>query len=87
MITEQVKVENQHGIHMRVASRIVEIARENNCRIELYKDGVKADASSILELLILEATRNSTLTVVAMGENEGKSVNEIRLLLIDGAGI
>lgn len=87
MITKTVKVEIPEGIHMRIAAKIVEILKQNKGRLEFYKNGIKADARSVLELLILEATYHSSVTVTAEGQNEEKMINDITLLLMDGAGI
>ena len=87
MITRTLKVENPHGIHMRVAAKIVEIAQKNRCRLDFFKNGVKASAESILDLLILGAGYQSRLQVSAEGANEKTAMEAIELLLTDGAGI
>lgn len=87
MITKTVKVEIPNGIHMRIAAKIVEISKQNKGRMDFYKNGIKADARSILELLTLEATYHSSLTITAEGQSEKKMVDDVTLLLMDGAGI
>ena len=51
------------------------------------KDGQTADASSILDLLLLGAGENSKIQVTVDGENEEKAIENVSEILIDGAGI
>ena len=87
MITKTVQVENPHGIHLRIAAKIVEISKQNQCRIDFNKNGLKASSRSIMELLILEATPKSSLTVTTTGKNEEQTLGAVEMLLMDGAGI
>ncbi len=87
MLKKIITVENPHGMHLRVAAQVVQASREHKAKVTFYKDGKKASARSILELLILEATQKSKITVVADGEGEQEALKQIEIILIDGAGI
>ncbi len=87
MLKKIITVENPHGMHLRVAAQVVEASQKHKAKVTFYKDGKKASAKSILELLILEATQKSEITVVADGEGEQEALNQIETVLIDGAGI
>lgn len=87
MLSKIITVRNPNGMHLRVAAQVVQTARRYKSKVTFYKDGKKASAQSILELLILEATEKSEITVVCEGEEEKEALNKIEVVLIDGAGI
>ncbi len=87
MIIREIKITTPHGLHLRVAAKIVEANKNSKTKLIFLKDGHVADASSILELLLLDAGENSNIQITAVGENEQKTIEEVSDILIDGAGI
>jgi phosphocarrier protein HPr len=87
MINKEIEVRTPHGLHLRVAAKIVQANKDTKTRIILTKDGQTADANSILELLLLGAEENSKVHVSVDGENEHKVFQDVSEILIDGAGI
>ncbi|MBF0490177.1 MAG: HPr family phosphocarrier protein [Candidatus Omnitrophica bacterium] len=87
MQSKEIEIRAPHGLHLRVAAQIVKETRNSQSKVIFYKDGKSADASSILELLILAATENSVLKITAMGGDEGKAIEKVSEILTDGAGI
>ena len=87
MLKKTIRVENPHGMYLRVAAKIVEASQKHDAKVTFYKDGKEASARSILELLVLEATPKSHITVVVDGEGEQAALDQIEMVLIDGAGI
>lgn len=87
MKSVNLKINNPHGVHLRVAAQVVKIARNSKSRIVLSKDGNYAEGDSILQLLILGAVKGSDIRVVAVGEDEQKIIQEMSSLFSDGGGI
>ena len=87
MISKEIEIKAPHGIHLRVAAQIVKANKDSKAKIIFTKDGQTADASSILELLLLGAEENSVIKVTVEGENEQKTISDVSDILIDGAGI
>lgn len=87
MQSKTITVQSPQGIHLRVAAKVVEVSRQHQSKVTFYKDGKKASAESILELLFLEATHKSQVTMVADGRDESGALEHIGLVLMDGAGI
>lgn len=87
MRTTIVKVFHHSGLHLRVAARLVQKSKDFKSRIMFCKDCKFADGYSILQLLLLEATKDSQLRIVAVGEDEDKVIQELAGLFNDGAGI
>jgi phosphocarrier protein HPr len=87
MISKEIEIRAPHGLHLRVAAKIVQANKEPKTKVIFLKDGQVADASSILELLLLGAGENSKIQVTVDGENEQKVIENVSEILIDGAGI
>ena len=87
MISKEIEIKAPHGLHLRVAAKIVESNKGSKTRVTFLKDGQIADASSILELLLLGAGESSKIHVTADGDNEQKVIQDVTEILMDGAGI
>ena len=87
MISKEIEIKAPHGLHLRVAAQIVKANQDSKAKIVFTKDGQQADASSILELLLLGAGENSRIQVTVEGEGEQKAIEQVSEILIDGAGI
>ena len=77
MTEDVVKVINTLGIHARPASLIVQTAMKFKSSIQLIKDGASADAKSIMSVMMLAATHDSSVTIRASGEDEQEAVRAI----------
>ena len=87
MINKEIEIKTPHGIHLRVAAKIVQANKDSKTKIIFTKDGQTADANSILELLLLGAGENSRIQVTVVGDNEQVAIQNVSEILIDGAGI
>ncbi len=87
MQIKTVKVLHPYGLHLRVAARIVQKSKNFKSKVVFCKDCKYANGCSILELLLLEATKDSELRIVAVGEDEEKVIQELPYLFNHGAGI
>ena len=77
MKNKEITVTNKLGIHARPASMIVKTAIEFASEIHINKDGITADAKSIMSIMMLAAGQNSKLNIQADGEDEEKAVEAI----------
>jgi phosphocarrier protein len=66
----ELKVNNNMGIHARVAARIAEVVREYGCEVTLSKDEINAAGDSILEILTLGAPQGTMIKACAAGPRE-----------------
>ena len=87
MISKEIEIKAPHGLHLRVAAKIVKASKDSKAKVVFLKDGQTADASSILELLLLGAGEKSKIHVTVDGENEQQTIQDVSEILIDGAGI
>lgn len=70
MATDTVTVTNTYGLHIRVATEVVRIAKDFPCTIGMVKDGLQADAKSIFQILALGAEQGAVITVTTEGERD-----------------
>jgi phosphotransferase system HPr (HPr) family protein len=83
-----ITVENANGIHLRPAAKIVDISKKYNSRILLScRNCPFVDACSITQVLLLQATKGTAVTVKADGSDEKEAIKEITHFFTNGAGI
>ena len=63
----ELKVNNDLGLHARVAARIVETLMGYDSEVLLVRDQVEAAADSVLEILTLGAAKGSVVVARAEG--------------------
>ncbi|MCK5507835.1 MAG: HPr family phosphocarrier protein [Desulfobacterales bacterium] len=76
-LSRNVIVINELGLHARSAARIAEIARKANSNVWIIKNKKKVDASSILDILILESTKGSKITLKIDDKSDLDILNHI----------
>ncbi len=62
-LTKQVIIVNELGLHARSAAKIAKLASRSKASVWIQKGNVKADASSILDILTLECEKGSEITI------------------------
>lgn len=77
MISKEVTVLNQVGLHARPATFFIQKANEFKSGIWVVKEERKVNAKSLLGVLSLGITRGTEITLVADGADEEEAVNEL----------
>ena len=77
MYTKTVEIKNSLGIHARPASMIVKTASKFKSKINISKDGIEANAKSIMGLLMLACEQGSKITITADGNDEREAVEAL----------
>lgn len=80
MITFQVKVTSEGGLHARPAALLVNKANQFKAKVTLQKENKIADAKSILNIMTLGAKSGEEIAVVVDGEDEEASAAAIKEL-------
>lgn len=81
MISKEIVVQNQVGLHARPATFFIQKANEFTSGIWIAKDDRKVNAKSLLGVLSLGVTRGTSITVIADGSDEEAAVNELAALV------
>jgi phosphotransferase system HPr (HPr) family protein len=84
--TRNVTVPNSLGLHMRPVMRLVDLANQFQSRITIGKGKTVVDGKNPMELMLLEATRDSELEVRAVGPDADAAVEAICELIDSGFG-
>ena len=87
MQRQRVVVANECGVHLRVAQQVVEASRRQSAQVTLCSGCAKANGSSILEVLLLGATRGTEIDLVVCGGDEDRALRELAEVFTGGAGI
>lgn len=77
---------NERGLHARAATKLVQLAAKYPCEVMLEKDGHEVNGKSIMGVLMLVASKGTTLTVKAKGDKADEAVTEILKLINDKFG-
>jgi phosphocarrier protein HPr len=81
-----VKIQNRLGLHARAAARFVHTAARYKARVTAGRDGRVMDGKSILGILLLGASRGTTIEITAEGEDEAEAVDALVTLVEDRFG-
>lgn len=82
MVTQDIKLINKLGLHARSAAKLVSVASAYSADCMLQYKEKKVSAKSIMELLMLAAKFEETLTINCEGEDEEEALKAI-IELID----
>ncbi|MFN7699074.1 MAG: HPr family phosphocarrier protein [Deltaproteobacteria bacterium] len=77
---------NELGLHARAATRLVQLASRHQSEIELERDGQRANAKSVMGVLLLCCSRGTQLKVHAAGVDAPEALEAIGALIASGFG-
>lgn len=80
------EIVNELGLHARAATRLVQLAGRYRAEVELEKDGQRANAKSVMGVLLLCGQKGAKLTVEATGADATEAVDAIGRLIADRFG-
>jgi phosphocarrier protein HPr len=75
------KIVNEKGLHARASAKFVEVVEQHDARAEVLKDGLSVSGDSIMGLLMLAASRGTTIEVRTTGEEAGKLADALEALV------
>ena len=70
MLLQQIEVINKLGLHARASSKLVQLANGFKADIFIEKNGRKANAKSIMSLMMLAAAKGTMLNLTCNGVDE-----------------
>ena len=85
-VQTQCEIINTKGLHVRAATLLAKKAAEFDAIITLEHAGERANAKSIMNLLLLTAPMGSMVKVSASGEQANEAVGAIVSLIGNGFG-
>ncbi|WP_444463862.1 HPr family phosphocarrier protein [Rhodobacter capsulatus] len=85
-VSKVLKIVNEKGLHARASARFVEVVVAHDARAEVEKDGMKVSGDSIMGLLMLAASRGTTIEVTTFGTEAEKLSDALAALVADRFG-
>ena len=72
---------NDKGLHARASARFVEVVEKFESEVIVEKDGLEASGSSIMGLLMLAASKGTSIKVTLSGSDAEELVLAIKELI------
>ncbi|MGV8986450.1 MAG: HPr family phosphocarrier protein [Cypionkella sp.] len=61
------RIVNEKGLHARASAKFVEVVEEHDAQAQVTRDGMSVSGDSIMGLLMLAASRGTTIEVETSG--------------------
>lgn len=85
-ISQTFEIVNRLGLHARAASRLVQLASRFPCDIFVYRDEQRANAKSVMGVLLLCAAPGCLVTIEAEGDQAELAVSALGAFIQDKMG-
>lgn len=76
-ISRQVLIINKLGLHARAASKLAQLSQKFSAKVSIELNENRADANSIMGLMLLAGAQGKTVKVIASGDDAEKALEEI----------
>ncbi|GHC64472.1 HPr family phosphocarrier protein [Neogemmobacter tilapiae] len=86
MIEKTLKIVNEKGLHARASAKFVECVEKFDARAEVTKDGMSVSGDSIMGLLMLAASRGTTIDVRTSGADAAGLAEALETLVANRFG-
>lgn len=81
MINKDVLIINKLGLHARAAAKFVSHASRFKADFHVSKDGRKVNGKSIMGVMMLAASKDTTITLIAEGDDEQEAIDDLIALI------
>ena len=80
------KIINEKGLHARASAKFVEVVEAHDAMAEVSKDGMSVSGDSIMGLLMLAASRGTSIEVRTSGAQAEALANALEALVANRFG-
>ena len=80
------KIVNEKGLHARASAKLVEVVEAFDARAEVSKDDMSASGDSIMGLLMLAASKGSSIEVETSGPDAVALADALEALVANRFG-
>ncbi|MDX5349425.1 MAG: HPr family phosphocarrier protein [Paracoccaceae bacterium] len=81
MTARTFRIVNEKGLHARASAKFVEVVESHDARATVAKDGMEVSGDSIMGLLMLGASRGTTIDVTTSGAEAVKLADALEALV------
>ena len=85
-VMRRLEIVNEKGLHARASAKLVELVEGFDADAEVSKDGLNASGDSIMGLLMLAASRGTSIDVETRGPQAEALADAISALVADKFG-
>ena len=86
MTAQILKIVNEKGLHARASAKFVEVVEAHDASAEVSKDGMTVSGDSIMGLLMLAASRGTSIEVRTSGAQESDLARALEALVANRFG-
>lgn len=83
-VTERFRIVNEQGLHLRAAAKLALVVSSFSSQVLFAREGRTARAKSVMEMLILGASKGTSVEVIASGADARECVAAIGDLIARG---
>ena len=81
MTSRSFRIVNEKGLHARASAKFVEVVEAHDARALVAKDGMEVSGDSIMGLLMLAASRGTSIEVTTSGTEAVKLADALEALV------
>lgn len=85
-IQRELKIVNEKGLHARASAKFVDVVEQFEAQAVVEKDGLDASGDSIMGLLMLAASKGTSIQVTTSGEQASELMQALDALVADRFG-
>ncbi len=85
-ITRTLPILNEKGLHARASAKLVEVVEAHDACATIRKDGLEAAGDSIMGLLMLAASKGTSIEVQTDGAEAERLADALQALVADRFG-
>jgi phosphocarrier protein len=85
-VQRTLKIVNEKGLHARASAKLVEVVEGFDAKAEIERDGMSAGGDSIMGLLMLAASKGTSIEVETSGPEAEALADAIEALVADRFG-
>lgn len=86
MLQQDVEITNKLGLHARASAKLTQTAGQHKSQIWLSRNGRRINAKSIMGVMMLAASKGTTIGIETEGEDEEQAMKAILSLINDKFG-
>ena len=86
MQQRDVEIVNKLGLHARPSARLTQLASNFKSNVFMSRNGRRVNAKSIMGVMMLAASKGSTITLETEGEDEADAMEALAELISSGFG-
>lgn len=86
MQQREVEIVNKLGLHARASAKLTQLAASFQCDVWLARNGRRVNAKSIMGVMMLAASKGSTIDIETDGPDEEEAMEALVRLIADKFG-